>query len=414
MIREDIPAPAPARTGPATRGADPRTDALLDPDIVLASSAPSAPRRSGSDRRVLLTGATGFLGAFLLRELLDRTDDDVWCLVRADTPQHARHRLQETMRRYLLWDADTAARIVPITGDLTRPRLGLAPRQWSRLAERIDVIQHSGARVAHVAGYEPLRDANVRGTAEVLRLACADHVKPVHFVSTAALSGDPADPAGQPPPPGTPAAGYVTSKWVAERLVLQAGERGVPVALYRPGRIGGHSITGACQLDDAVWNLVRAVVLLGAAPDVTVSQVSFTPVDHVARAIVRGHTADRPAAPVRYLLNSSGMPLRELFAHVAKRFPIDTVPPDVWLTRLWDARHGYDGALTRASLLLASYRALLGGTARPPIGDAGVAPGGAGDADIACPPIDGGLINAHLDYFESVGFLPPAATQSPA
>lgn len=86
MIREEIPAPASARTGPATRGADPRADVLLDPDIVPAAPAPSAPRRSGSDRRVLLTGATGFLGAFLLRELLDRTDDDVWCLVRADTP----------------------------------------------------------------------------------------------------------------------------------------------------------------------------------------------------------------------------------------------------------------------------------------------------------------------------------------
>ncbi|WP_439680657.1 thioester reductase domain-containing protein [Embleya sp. MST-111070] len=401
-----------ARTGPAARGADPRADALLAPDIV--PTAPFAPRRPTCDRRVLLTGGTGFLGAFLLRELLDRTDDDVWCLVRADGPQHARRRLQETMRRYLLWDTDTAARIVPIVGDLTRPRLGLAPRSWSRLAERVDVVQHCGARVGHVAGYAPLRDANVRGTAEVLRLACADHVKPVHFVSTAALSTDPADPAGQPPPSGPAATGYVTSKWVAERLVHQAGERGVPVAVYRPGRIGGHSVTGACQLDDAIWNLVRAVVLLGAAPDVAASRVSFTPVDHVARAIVRGNPGNSSGTPVRYLLNSSALSLRTLLEHVARRFPVAVVPPDEWCARLWDARHGHDGALTRASLLLTSYRALLAGTARPPVADPQGDPAGADDADIGGPALDGRLIDAHLDYFESVGFLPAATPRFPA
>ncbi|MEU0933008.1 thioester reductase domain-containing protein [Embleya sp. NPDC005971] len=412
MIRED--GPGAARTGPVRRGADPGADALLDPDIAPTASPVSALGPAGSDRRVLLTGATGFLGAFLLRELLDRTGADVWCLVRADTPQHARHRLQQTMRRYLLWDTDTAARIVPIAGDLTRPRLGLTARQWSRLAERVDVVQHSGARVGHVARYESLRDANVLGTAEVLRLACADHVKPVHFVSTAALPTDPADPAGEPPRPGTAGAGYVLSKWVAERLVHQAGARGVPVAVYRPGRIGGHSVTGACQLDDAIWNFVRAVVLLGAAPEVTGSRVSFMPVDHVARAIVRGQAADAPAGPVRHLLDPSGMALRELLGYVAERFPVGLVPPEVWLTRLWDARHGYDGALTRASLLLASYRALLDGTAQPPVGNVGGSPGGAGGADVACPPMDGGSINAHLDYFESVGFLPSAAARFPA
>ncbi|WTW99361.1 thioester reductase domain-containing protein [Streptomycetaceae bacterium NBC_01309] len=383
------------------------SDLVLAPDITPVAGNR---RRSAPDRRVLLTGATGFLGAFLLRELLDRTPDDVWCLVRADTPQHARQRIQDTMRRYLLWDSRTAARIVPVTGDLTRPRLGLGPRQWGRLAERVDVIHHSGARVSHIAPYELLRDSNVRGTAEVLRLACADHTKPVHFVSTAAVG---AHSSGRPPPRGTAGAGYVTSKWAAERLVFEAGERGVPVRVYRPGRISGHSVTGACQVDDAVWNLVRAVVLLGAAPDAADAEVSFAPVDYVAGAIVRMAASNAPGngpgAPVRYLLNPSRMPLRELLAHVAERFPAETVPSDVWLARLWDARHGHDGALARAALLLPSYRALLTGAGRPPTGDLTAGTAGPDEAGAPCPPIDGRLIAAYLDYFQSVGFLPSGA-----
>jgi nonribosomal peptide synthetase DhbF len=376
----------------AAPGNDPTADAALDAGI-----EPAAPV-AGPARHVLLTGATGFLGAFLLRELLDRTDADVWCLVRAGSDDHAAARLREAMKRYLIWDDWSAGRIVPVVGDLTAPRLGLAPARWAELAERIDAVLHAGAQVGHAAPYAALRAAGVGGTREIVRLAAERRGKPLTFVSTAAVPGDPADPAATPPPPGLPGGGYVTAKWVAERLVRQAGDRGLPVWIDRPGRISGHSVTGACQLDDGIWHLVRAIALLGLAPAVAASgpDVSFSPVDYVARAIVGTAVPGTGPAPPRLLVNPSRMPLSELVGHVAERYAVAYVPPDAWLERLWEARHRHDGALLKAGVLVRYYRALLAGTGRPP------APAGTG---FTCPSLGGALIGTYLDYFQSVGFL---------
>ncbi|MEV4018296.1 thioester reductase domain-containing protein [Nonomuraea angiospora] len=389
---------------------DPATDAVLDRGIAPDGAA----RAAGPARHVLLTGATGFLGAFLLRELLDRTDAHVWCLIRADGDHHAAARLREAMRRYLIWDDLSAERVTPVVGDLTAPSLGLTPARWAELAERIDAVQHAGAQVGHAAPYSALRAANVRGTQEIVRLACERRGKPLSFISTAAVPGDPADRAATPPPPGRPGGGYVTGKWVAERLVRQAGDRGLPVLIHRPGRISGHSVTGACQLDDGIWHFVRAITLLGLAPDVAASDggpdVSFSPVDYVARAIVRMSAQDTgPAAP-RYLVNHSRMPLSELIGHVAKRYAVSYVSQDTWLERLWEARHRHDGALLKAGVLVKYYRALLSGTGRPPTVNDGDSVRDLAGTGITCPPLDGALIGVYLDYFQSAGFLPVPTT----
>src|SRR5262249_19684535 len=154
----------PRRAGRSTV----RADAAL-PDDFPRRVAPAALATPPSD--VLLTGATGFLGAFLLAELLRDGRATVHCLVRAPDRSIARARIERHLASYGLWDEAMRDRIAPLPGDLGRPALGLSPNQFGELAERVEVVYHNGARLNFVQPYASLRDVNVGGTAEVLRLA---------------------------------------------------------------------------------------------------------------------------------------------------------------------------------------------------------------------------------------------------
>jgi len=130
---------------------------------------------------ILLTGTTGFLGAYLLRDLLAHTAAQVVCLVRAESPAAARSRIEENLQRYGL--APTAAqwrRVEALPGDLTKKGLGLPEKTYAELASRVDAVMHSAAAVNFYHDYHRLRGPNVGGVREILddRVDVAD--SPVH------------------------------------------------------------------------------------------------------------------------------------------------------------------------------------------------------------------------------------------
>src|SRR5262249_52989217 len=108
----------------------------LGPDIQVR---PGAGSRSGRPSRALLTGATGFLGAFLLNELLRQTEMDVVCLVRGTDATDCLGRIRDNLETYGLWDERHRPRIEALPGDLSQPWLRLAEAEFRRLGERIDV-----------------------------------------------------------------------------------------------------------------------------------------------------------------------------------------------------------------------------------------------------------------------------------
>jgi thioester reductase-like protein len=117
-------------------------------------------------------------------------------------------------------------------------------------------------------------------------------LKPVHFVSTLSILYSGGVNNGRIfrededlDQVGAPFGGYAQSKWVAEKLVMQAGLRGIPYAIYRPGLVSGHSITGAWNTDNLISSMTRACVLLGSVPNLDV-MVNIVPVDFVSAAIV--------------------------------------------------------------------------------------------------------------------------------
>lgn len=267
-------------------------DAQLDPSIFPAGVGSGlGSRGSPVLRRVLLTGVTGFVGAHLLFELLRQTDATVVCLIRARDAEHAWERLRAAIERVELpWSMALRRRVEVQPGDLAAPRLGLGGDSWRREAEELDAIYHCGAAVNFAQPYELARAPNIEGTRSVIELACAQRPTALHYVSTigvlvgaGCLERDVLDEDTLPGPGAALPIGYQQSKWVAERLVLEAGARGLPVVVYRPGTIGPHSTTGCHNPDDLFMLLLRASDRLRCLPDIR--DVDVAPVDWIVAMI---------------------------------------------------------------------------------------------------------------------------------
>ncbi|WP_437786409.1 myxochelin non-ribosomal peptide synthetase MxcG [Sorangium sp. So ce1097] len=382
-------------------------DAELPDDVVPLPLASAGPRRP--PRQVVLTGASGFVGAHLLHELLARTEARVVCLVRAEGEAHAAERLRRALSSQRLPLAGFEARVLAVPADLAQPRLGLSAERFHQLAAECDAVYHNAAVVSVMRDYRSLRAANVLGTREVLRLAAAVRPKPVHHVSTLAvappLSLAPEVPeAFVPPHPGL-RDGYQQSKWVAERLVQQAGERGLPVAVYRLGRVVGAPVAGLVNEQDLVFRLLRAGIPAGLLPDLDVREV-WAPVDYVARAIVRLSLGDQPPLAVYNVAPAPEVRLTELFDWTRDYgYAVERCPVPAWRARL------KDGADAADSATLAFFDMQPGAEGAAPFGLGrvrcdNVARGLAGSG-IACPPTDRALLHRYLDRCVEQGLLPP-------
>jgi amino acid adenylation domain-containing protein/thioester reductase-like protein len=320
-------------------------EAVLDPDIVPCGDPvePGAPLR-----HVFLTGATGFLGAFLVRDLLRETDAQLHCLVRAEDARRGLGRIRSNLAKYGLWDPRFAARIVAVPGDLKKPLLGLPRTHFEALAARVQAIYHCGAEISYVKPYLAHRDANVGGTREVLRLAFTVRDKPVNHVSTIAAFG----PIGHftdikvvPESFGLDRCaaflevdmGYAQSKWVAEKLCAEARARGGVITVFRPGFIMGDSVTGAGNPDDFMARLIRGCLLSGAYPDLPRQRKDFVPVDHVSAAITR-ISLDAGARGLSYHLvpkAEENIDLRRFFELLCgEGRSLERLPYAAWLSRV--------------------------------------------------------------------------------
>lgn len=275
-----------ARAGTVARETDVDLGAevVLDAAIAPSSSKPVTTRTIAEPRAILLTGATGFVGSYLLHELLTRTEADVYCLVRAKDFEKGKQRLKDKLESCLIRDQGFESRIIPVIGELSQPLLGLPESRFNELAETIDLIYHNGAWVNHLYPYTVLKAINVLGTQEILRFATRAKIKPVHFISTHALARFQVE--NGIPAKGQFVNGYIETKWVAEQLLKEARRRGLPVCIYRLDRVTGHSETGVSNEADFLNLLIKGCIQLGKAPLVGNVKEHLTPVDYISRAVV--------------------------------------------------------------------------------------------------------------------------------
>ncbi|WP_458243887.1 amino acid adenylation domain-containing protein [Streptomyces sp. MAI_2237] len=307
------------------------------PVPAVGSDAPSPHPQHPGD--VLLTGATGFCGAYMIDELLRTTTGRVLCLVRASDEQEGMKRIRASHQRYVLSDL-SSPRVQAVVGDLAKPRLGLSADRFEELAATIDAVYHFGGQVNFIYPYHDLRASNVDGTYEIIRLA-ARRAVPVHFTSSmAVLAGF--GPAGvREVTESTPlrfpeylSVGYVETKWVGEVLLKKASDAGLPVTVYRLMDITGSSGTGVMNTGSEMAALIDFIARTGLCPDIQLP-LDFLPADCLARAI--GHISTRhPARGVVYHLTN---PRPTLLASLAERlrgrgYPIQEIPYAEWIAML--------------------------------------------------------------------------------
>ncbi len=292
-------------------------------------------------RAIFLTGATGFVGAFLLAELLQQTQADIYCLVRAANFTAGKQRLQETLKSYLLWEASFNSRIIPVLGDLSQPLLGLSDEQFHLMALKIDSIYHNGALVNHVYPYALLKAANIRGTEEVLRLASRIKIKPVHFISTVSVfasdeyfklevvqENDPLEHSQ-----GL-VGGYTQSKWVAEKMVMMARDRGLPCSIYRLGRITWHSQTGVWNPNDLFYRFIKGCIQLKSAPEMN-NMLEITPVDYLAKVLINLSQQPKALGKAFHLINSHSVPWSKFIDCIRSLgYPLQQLSYEDWQAEL--------------------------------------------------------------------------------
>ncbi|WP_405625389.1 amino acid adenylation domain-containing protein [Streptomyces sp. NBC_00016] len=398
------------RARPATVGLPQSllADAVLDPGV----RPGDGPRAGGTPERILLTGATGFVGVHLLAELLTSTGAEIVCPVRAPSPAAATERVRQALDTHWIDLTDAARdRITTVPADLARPRLGLDEEEFTALAGTCDAILHNAANVSVLREYAGLRAANTESTRELLRLAAPRSI-PLHFVSTLSVAPPLAlaaevPEAFLPPHPGL-RYGYQQSKWAAEQLLRQAAERGLPVTVHRLGRIVGPATTGQVNERDFLWNVLRAGIPAGIVPDLFEEEI-WTPVDHLAEALVR--LCLGPPGPATVFHHAATAPVRlgdvydwlEEYGYPLRRLPLDR----------WRAE------LPRSSGAAATTLAFF--DARDADADAGDATGtdlrlGRIRADnvvdalrtggVTCPPVGRELVHRYLDHCVTTGKLP--------
>ncbi|MFA5608429.1 MAG: thioester reductase domain-containing protein, partial [Leucobacter sp.] len=256
-------------------------------DSAILNAATELPRTTSAVRTVLLTGATGFLGRYLVLDWLERMEKvggKLICLVRAESDNAARARMYSTfdsgdpilLNRFQKLAND---HLEVIAGDKGEAGLGLDAKTWQRLAESVDLIVDSAAVVSGVLPYRELFGPNVVGTAELIKLAITTKLKLFTYVSTGSV-GDEIEPSEfvedadirvispSRKNDGGYVNGYGNSKWAGEVLLREANDLcGVPVSVFRCGMIlADTTYAGQLNVTDMFTRMVLSVVATGIAP----------------------------------------------------------------------------------------------------------------------------------------------------
>lgn len=388
-----------------------QADARLPDDIRPATAVQQDPTCA------LVTGATGFLGRHAVQALLRETKLHLICLVRDGDGVSARQRLLDALADIGVNSEVLLARITVVVGDIALERFGLPAEQYNRLAQDIGRIYHCAAHVNWARNYRQLRDINVCGALEVIRFASLETSKPIVFVSTIAVCfaighdvsvTEETDMLAQVE---RMPLGYAQSKCVAESLMRQASERGLPVTILRPSLISGDSRNGKANPDDLIAALIEGCARAGVCGD-SDWLLDCVPVNMVAEVIARVPVAEAGKPVIVHLVHDKPCHWREAIACLnGFGCPVKLVSIDEWTRIVFADRQS-------AGVHLYGYRRFFKGFAglQAPFEtylqrhqqriDSNFSYQMLGAMGISIPALDQSLLIQYLNYYDGRGLLP--------
>ncbi|MGC5328165.1 amino acid adenylation domain-containing protein [Brevibacillus sp. SYSU BS000544] len=289
--------------------------------------------KSKKYKKVLLTGATGYVGAHLLKELFDRSDSTFYLLIRGQDLRLAEERLKQKVLFYFgdSYYENMQSRVIILNGEIGEPSFGLEETAYEALAQEIDCIIHSAAFVKHYGEYETFYKSNVQGTKHLLQFAQQGRRKDFNLMSTTTISDG--EVAGNNAmifteyemDVGQKSENYYSlTKLESEKLVMAAANNGLEVKIFRLGNVSFHYETGAFQEnieDNAICKSIKSYIKLNTFPFIEAKELNFSYVDQVAKSIVLLFDKADLANETFHIYNPHQVSLAELAELLQEKYP---------------------------------------------------------------------------------------------
>jgi amino acid adenylation domain-containing protein/thioester reductase-like protein len=312
-------------------------EASLDNSIL-----PIGRAATSSPKAILLSGATGFVGRFLLSQLLVDTEAVIYCLVRGKTQLDATQRMHQTLLRWDLWREEFEGRLVAIPADMRLPFLGMDPMTYRFVCEEVEIVYHCATSMNHLETYRMAKAANVEGAKELLRLVTRGRPKVVNYISTLSVFGQSQSAPNRVVTELSPidsevhlsSQGYTASKWVSDQIFLNARRRGIQCNIFRLGLVWADT-QGRFDEAQHVYRVIKTSLLAGCGIEAYRYAMPPTPVDYVARSIVFLAQRHRSGGGI-FHLSSSKQGIADVFSLCAEysKIALDLVSHYEWITRI--------------------------------------------------------------------------------